>query len=68
MYVFQGTKILLISNLKQDVAFKAFKKHSFKFLVKEKKSYSNNSNKKKKSLTSVHICFNEVQKVRRYTY
>lgn len=47
MYVFQETKILLISNLKQDVAFKAFKKHSFKFLVKEKKSYSNNSNKKK---------------------
>lgn len=50
MYVFQGTKIPLISNLKQDIALKVFKKYRLKFLVKEKKSYSNNSNKKKNHL------------------
>lgn len=65
--MFWGAKILSISNFKHDNALKVFKKYYLKFLVKGKKSYVNNSNKKK-SLISVHICFNEVQEVRIYIY
>lgn len=44
--MFWGAKILSISNFKHDNALKVFKKYYLKFLVKGKKSYVNNSNKK----------------------